>query len=354
MKTTLLERDDVANIVRHVGLNELMDEAIDGIRQVCLDQAKGCAEVPQRSGFHYETPRLGLLEWMPAMRVGERIVIKMVGYHPRNPEALSLPTILSSVLVFDPASGHLDAVIDGNFLTALRTGAASALATRILMPAGAATLGLIGAGAQAVTQLHAISRVMPVNTVVLFDVDAATLQSFPARVAQLGLNELDLRVGTVAEAAACDVVCTATSVDIGQGPVLPADALLPNVHINAVGSDFPGKTELPLSVLERAVVCPDFTAQAKKEGECQQLDDAQIGPDLAAMVCAGDERWRESLTVFDSTGWALEDYVVAEMFRRHATAIGAGRLVELESISQDPKDPYGFLGLAQNELRVAR
>ncbi|MEO1576513.1 MAG: ornithine cyclodeaminase family protein, partial [Pseudomonadota bacterium] len=137
-----------------------------------------------------------------------------------------------------------------------------------------------------------------------------------------------------------------TSVPIGEGPVLDDNVLQPDAHINAVGADFPGKTELPLATLKRALVCPDFPEQARAEGECQRLDDADIGPDLATVVLSPQQNWRDQLTVFDSTGWALEDYVVAEILARHGEALGTGQMVELESLADDPKDPYGFLHTA--------
>ena len=343
MKTHLYARDHVASIVRHVGLDTLMDETIEGIARACADVAAGHFEVPARAGFVYEQPATGLLEWMPAMRLGERIVIKLVGYHPDNPDRQRLPTILSSILVFDPTSGHLSGVMDGTFLTALRTGAASALATRVLKARDASRVGLVGAGAQAVTQLHALTRVMDVERVHVFDIDPATAASFADRVDMLGLDDSALIAGDVEAAARCDVVCTATSVAVGAGPVVPDAALGDCVHVNAVGADFPGKTELPRTFLSRALVCPDFPEQALAEGECQSLTREDMGPDLVALVAAPDAAWRDRPTVFDSTGWALEDYVVAELIARHGQALGIGDAIELESLAGDPKDPYGFL-----------
>lgn len=346
MRTTLYASEDIARIVAGVGLNRLMDETIDAIGAACRDAAAGQFHVPVRAGFEYDTPRTGLVEWMPAMHLGERIVIKVVGYHPHNPVVSAAPTILSSVLVLDPASGHLSSVLDGTFLTALRTGAASALATRHLAHPDATRLGLVGAGAQAVTQLHALSRVLPLTGVRVFDVDPATAAGFAARVAPLALDGLTIETTTLAGVVdGAHVLCTATSVDLGAGPVVSDEGLHPAVHVNAVGSDFPGKTELPLALLERALVVPDFRAQAVREGECQQLADAAIGPDLCELVNAPDAfaHHRNGPTVFDSTGFALEDYAVAVLLTRYGESLGCGQSVALESLGADPKNPYGFL-----------
>ena len=114
------------------------------------------------------------------------------------------------------------------------------------------------------------------------------------------------------------------------------------MHINAVGSDFPGKVELPLALLRRSLVVPDVLEQAVKEGECQQLTRAEIGPGLAEII-AEPGRYaaaRESLTVFDSTGWALGDQVAMQLLLDRANALGVGVVMNLEDIGEDPLDPY--------------
>ncbi len=123
--------------------------------------------IPVRDGFDYQQPQIGLIEWMPALASGEAVTVKMVGYHPQNPLHLNVPTILSTVLWFDVTTGHLQSVMDGNLLTAIRTGAASAVASKVLARPDAEVLGLIGCGAQSVSQLHALSRVFKLRQVLL-------------------------------------------------------------------------------------------------------------------------------------------------------------------------------------------
>lgn len=139
-----------------------------------------------------------------------------------------------------------------------------------------------------------------------------------------------------------DILCTATSVDIGQGPVIDDVDTKPWLHINAVGSDFPGKVELPQTLLNRSIICPDFLEQAVNEGECQQLERHAIGPTLYELVQHhGDYRdLREQLTVFDSTGWAIEDQVAMDMLMDYATELGLGQKIQLESVTTDPRNPY--------------
>ena len=124
--------------------------------------------------------------------------------------------------------------------------------------------------------------------------------------------------------------------------MLTDKGLRPWLHINAIGSDFPGKIELPKTLLERSYVCPDFREQALLEGECQQLQAQQIGVDLSDLVQqpAGDNEQQQQLSVFDSTGWALEDQVAMQIFIAYAEQLGLGTELELQAIPDDPLNPY--------------
>lgn len=346
MKTTILSVHDIRTIVRHMGLDQLMDTAITRLQVACRDYEQNRFQIPVRDGFEYALPQMGLLEWMPVMKTGSCATLKVVGYHPLNPDEKDLPTILSVVLTFDTASGHLIGVVDGTFPTAVRTGAASAVASHVLAHPDSRTLGLVGAGAQAITQLHALSRTFDLREVLVYDTDSATSQSFEARTAHLDLGNLKIKVASLRDViCSADILCTATSVDVGKGPVFDDDQLQPHVHINAVGSDFPGKTELPTSLLRRALVCPDFPVQALKEGECQQLDPEELGPDLIELTREPDifAEYRAKPTVFDSTGWALEDHVMMDILIEQARKLNCGTAVQIEGIGLDPKSPYGFL-----------
>lgn len=341
--TTIIGRDDVAAIVASVGVDRLMDEMITELTSAIVDFESTTTQVRTRDGFHYDQPNPGLLEWMPVMRAGESTTIKVVGYHPRNPARHGLPTILATISVYDTASGHLQALMDGTFLTAVRTGAASAVASKVLADPASRTLGLVGCGAQAVTQLHALARAFPLEQVLITDRDDHAVASFPDRVARFLPSGIDIRpVPVELLFQTADIVSTQTSIDIGEGPLIDDVPTKPWLHVNAVGSDFAGKYELPEAMLRRALVCPDVLEQAVIEGECQVLAAEDIGPTLAHLVAhpAAYESWQSDLTVFDSTGWALEDQVAARIMLGHATDLGLGRVVELEDIGTDPFDPY--------------
>jgi ornithine cyclodeaminase/alanine dehydrogenase-like protein (mu-crystallin family) len=346
MKTTIISAYDLRYIVNHIGLDELMDEMIRRLTVAFSQHNPGETVIPVRGGFKYSHPHLGLIEWMPGMRVGEGVYIKMVGYHPNSGVLNGLPTILSTQSMYSVNDGHMICLMDASFTTALRTGATSAVASRLLARPGSAVIGLVGTGAQAVTQLHALSRVFPIEKVYLFDIDIGSMESFPARVASLNLDRLSMESGPVEDwIKAVDILVTATSVGIGDGPVFPDAGLQEHIHINAVGSDFPGKFEVPKTVLARALVCPDFPEQAAAEGECQRMMPEDIGPDILTLFRERDRfnNVQQRCTVFDSTGWALEDIVTIDLFREYAGKFKVGSEIQLETISTDHRNPYQFL-----------
>ena len=344
-RTLLLSPADLRAIVDGVGLHALMDELIQTLTTALRELDASVTEVHKREGFALknELRPPGALEWMPVLRRGETMTMKVVGYAPANAADAGLPTIIATNSVYDARTGHLLALMDGVFATALRTGAASAVASRCLAAPDSRVLGLVGCGAQAVTQLHALSRVFQLEQVLVHDVNPEAARSFVRRVAFLGL---DVRPTLLSDLEArADILCTATTVAVGAGPVISGHALQPHAHINAVGSDLPGKTELPLALLRRSLVCPDFPSQARVEGECQQLHPDQIGPDLATVVQQPEEfqGWRLRNTVFDSTGHALEDQVVTRMLLEHARRMQLGTYVSVEGLGGDPLDPYALM-----------
>jgi len=344
-KTLILSGNDVSSIVEKFGLNSLMDSLINRLTSAVRDFDVSKTEIPIRSGFNYQSANPGLVEWMPVHKKGEEVVIKVVGYHPKNPANFNLPTILSSISSYDTRTGHLKGIADGVLLTALRTGAASAVASKYLAKDDSSILGLIGCGAQAITQLHALSRVFDLTDVLIYDIDASSMNSFEDRISMLDLKVNITFSSTKEIFEASDIVCTETSIDVGKGPLFEHTTNKPHLHINAIGSDFPGKTELPLALLKKSFVCPDFLEQAKIEGECQQLDDSEIGSNWVEVLKRPEvfATMKNEMSVFDSTGWALEDQVVMDLFLDIAKNYGIGLEVAIENVSVDAKNPYHFL-----------
>lgn len=347
MDTLILSYSDVSKIVNSVGTDTLMDEMIASLATAFANHHIEHVATPPRTGFAYDSPGEGMIEWMPAHEQDGEVTMKIVGYHPNNPKNRGLPTILSTISSYDSATGHLTGLADATLLTAMRTGAASAVASTLLAKADSSTVGLVGCGVQAVTQLHGLSRRFDIGQVLAYDVNPDCLASFRRRVETVA-SPLPHVEFTTAESvvARSDIVCTSTSVGVGEGPVFKDTSTRDWLHINAVGSDFPGKFELPVSLLRRSVVFPDFPAQAMVEGECQQLEPDAVGPSITHLSQNPSfaESMRDRLTVFDSTGWALADHVTMKLIFEHARERGLGQKVAIEANLVDPFSPYSVDG----------
>ena len=344
--TRVLTQKCLASIVAQVGLDALLDELIERLTTAFATHDPGAVQTVVRSGFRYTSPELGLLEWMPAMESGGRVSLKTVGYHPANPVKRGSPSVLATTSLHDTTDGRMLALCEATFLTALRTGAASAVVTDALATADAGALGMIGCGAQAVTQIHSVSRVRSIESVLAFDTDPRVAGTLAARLGRAGVRArievVDTPERVVAEV---DILCSATSISPGAEPAVPDVPHRPWLHINAVGADHPGKRELAPGLLARAVVVPDHLEQCAAEGETQQVPRESLGPEMPELIRnrSRHEGLRAKLTVFDSTGWALEDLVATELVLDHAERLDEGVALELQPSPRDPYDPYEFL-----------
>jgi L-lysine cyclodeaminase len=338
----VLAQEDISEIISRVGPDEVMTSVIARLTEG-LAAAHRFPETlsPPRAGFTRSYPVPGVIEWMPHREDGKSTTIKIVSYSPANPSRFGQPTIAASLGRFDDVTGEMTVLAEGSILTAIRTGAASAVAARALARKDSRTVGIIGCGAQAVTQLHGLRLLFPIDVVLAWDIDQRNLESLPDRVAFTGLDIYQAPPDKIVEQA--DIIVTVTSVGAGLGPVLPDGVVRDHLHINAVGSDLVGKTELPLSLLERALVCPDHREQAMREGESQALQPHQLGPTLGE-ICENPavfEASRDRLTVFDSTGIALEDHLTLDVLLDLAFQVGVGREVELVLTKTVAMNPYG-------------
>lgn len=339
MATFVLSAQDVISIVHKVGINNVMDTIIYRLVNALREFNNNIHKIPDRAGFICNIHN-GLIEWMPIYREGKDIVIKIVSYFPHNPAKYEIPTIQAQVGIFDEITGRVKILMDAQLLTALRTGAASAIATDILSSPNSINLGLVGCGQQSVTQVHAISRVRSIRNIYAFDTCSRTLESLSERLSFLNANVIRTSSADVEKHS--DILCTATSVAVNHEPVIPGENLRDHIHINAIGSDFPGKRELPKGIVQNSFICPDSLEQAFREGECQILEKGEIGPELHELVKNREqyEAWQAMRTIFDSTGIALEDAVAAEVITEYAIELGFGNTIDLCRTSLDPKDTY--------------
>ena len=256
--------------------------------------------------------------------------LKAGGYWPHNlPRGMT--NHQSSTLMFDPETGRASGLVSANYLTGVRTGAASALATRALARADATVLGIIGTGGQSVHQLRATAKVRGLTRVHAWDPMPENVARFAAAVTALGLDYVaETSPQAVAEAA--EIIITVTP---SQKPILLKDWIRPGTHISAMGADTKGKQELDPALVAAARLFVDEAAQAISIGECQHAyAQGMIGAaDLTALgeVLGGRAEGRRSeteITLFDGTGVALQDLVVADLAMRRAMETGSGVVVD--------------------------
>jgi ornithine cyclodeaminase len=257
--------------------------------------------------------------------------LKAGGYWPQN-LAKGLGNHQSSTLLFDPETGRASALVSANYLTGVRTGAASAIATKFLSRPESSVLGLIGAGVQSQYQLQATLAVRGIRKVVAWDPSAQNLAAFGEIVKQRGL-EFVAAPDCHTVAAGCDILITVTP---SQQALVARDSVRPGTHICAMGADTRGKQELDPQLVAAASVFVDEPAQALSIGECQHAFAAglitaeSLRGTLGQVVSGlcGGRRDEAEITLFDGTGVALQDLVVADLAVRMVRKDGGCSVVD--------------------------
>lgn len=294
-----------------------------------------------RSASH---SRDGVIELMP---IADRTLysFKYVNGHPGNTR-LGLSTVMAFGVLADVATGRPELLSELTLTTALRTAATSALAARAMARPGSRTMALIGNGAQAEFQALAFHHLLGIEEIRLFDIDAAAtakLMRNLRHVPGLALMACD----SAAEAAhGADIVTTATA-DKSRATILTPDMLSPGAHVNAIGGDCPGKTELHPGVLQAAHVVVEYEPQTRIEGDLQQMPPSFAVTELWRVLTgrAPARKHENQWTVFDSVGFALEDFSALRWLRDSARELGVGEPTELVPVLADPKDLFAQLAL---------
>ncbi|MCJ7769832.1 MAG: ornithine cyclodeaminase family protein, partial [Dehalococcoidales bacterium] len=279
-----------------------MPNVIQVVEQAFRDWADGKGEMPSKA---YLILNNGDFRAMPAALPGA-VGVKWVNVHPQNPTR-GLPTIMAIIIYNDPETGYPLAVMDATDITAYRTGATSAIASKYLARSDSHTLGIIGAGHQAYTQISAHMQLFDIKLVKAFDLSGAAIERLIEHFPKYNIKECSLE-----ETAASDIVCTLTP---AREPYLKREWIVAGTHINAVGADAEGKEELEPSILKRAIVVVDDMKQASAAGEinvpmAKGLFTANEIYGTLGEIIAGKKRGRRDkneITVFDSTGVAIED-----------------------------------------------
>ncbi len=312
-------------------VKELLDmkAALGVVEDAFREHGMGRVQMPAKSYLYFPT---GDLRTMPAYLQSAGIAgVKIVNVHPGNP-AKELPTVIAVVVLNSIETGAPLAVISGTYLTDVRTGAAGGVAADRLARRDATVVGMVGAGRQAETQLRAISLVREIETVKVIDLSAAACTRFREAIADLGCDIVIAE--SVRDVCDCDILVTTTP---ARTPIVADDWVREGTHVNAIGADAKGKEELDPGILKRSKIVIDDHAQAIHSGEINvPLTEGIITVDdiycTLGEIITGIKPGRSNdseITVFDSTGLAIQDVSTANHVYRQAVEKGIGAYLEL-------------------------
>lgn len=305
-----------------------MEEAIEAVEEAFREDGRGTAQMPPKSYLRYKKYN-GDLRTMPAYLEGiDATGVKVVNVHPDNPGS-GLPTVMALVILNSPKTGAPIAVMGGTFLTNMRTGAAGAVAAKYLAKKSSKTVGLVGAGAQGRSQLLGLAEIFDIETVKVADVSLDRCRALEKE----SRSFLDASYEISADAKdVCDSDILVTTTP-SRKPLVKDEWIVDGTHINAIGADAAGKEELDPMILKRAKVVVDDLVQASHSGEVNvplaeglfDLTDiyATIGEVVAGKVLGRKDD--DEITVFDSTGLAIQDMATAKRVHRIAIEKGFGR-----------------------------
>jgi len=339
-KVPFVSVDNMMRLVHRVGLRRMLVDLAHEIEQDFLRWEQ--FDKTPRVASHSD---VGVIELMPTSD-GALYGFKYVNGHPKN-MAEGLQTVTAFGLLAEVSSGYPVLLSEMTLLTALRTAAMSALAGRHLAPKDARTMAVIGNGAQSEFQCLAFAEIVGFTTVRLYDIDRDATRKCAHNLAGNGLTIIPCETPDEATEGA-DIITTVTA-DKRSSTILTDNMDGPGVHINAIGGDCPGKTELQPDILHRSDIFVEYPPQTRVEGEIQQL-----APDHPVIelwqVMAGLRPGRErpgQITLFDSVGFAIEDFWALRYVRQEAQETGLYEDLDMVADPDDPRDLFGMLMRAQ-------
>ncbi|MBW7921018.1 MAG: ornithine cyclodeaminase [Rubellimicrobium sp.] len=294
---------------------------------------------------------VGVIELMPASD-GRLYGCKYVNGHPGNP-LLGLQTVGAFGVLADVVTGYPLMLSEMTIATALRTAVTSALAARHLARQDSAVMALIGAGAQSEFQTLAFATLLGIRRLQVFDIDPDSVAKFRSNMARHGVD-IDIRTCASAQEAVlgADIITTITA-DKRNATVLSANMVGAGVHLNAVGGDCPGKTELQAEILDRADVFVEYPPQTRIEGEIQSKP-ADFPVTELWRVIAGQIQGRRSasqVTLFDSVGFGIEDFSVLRLIHDRIRNTPFFTEIDLIVAPSDPRNLFGMLTPPQDAAR---
>jgi ornithine cyclodeaminase len=328
--------ENMMKLVLAIGVERFMVELVECIEQDFrrwpeFDKAP---RVPSHSAD-------GVIELMPTSD-GATYAFKYVNGHPKNTRD-GRQTVTAFGVLADVATGYPTLLSEMTILTALRTAATSAMAAKYLAPKGARTMAIIGNGAQAEFQALAFKAMLGVDRLRLYDIEPAASAKCVRNLAGLGFTIHVAR--SVAEAVEGAEILTTVTADKQNATVLTDNHVGAGVHINAVGGDSPGKTELHADILRRAAIFVEYPPQTRIEGEIQQLPVDYPVTELWEVI-TGQKEGRKTVgqvTLFDSVGFAIEDFSALRYVRSKLDDAPFFEPLDLLADPDEPRDLFGML-----------
>jgi len=310
-----------------------MKDCINVVEEAFLESNQGTAVLPLRTAI---TPPDGLSLYMPAyLKKMGAMACKVVTIYKNNPQKHNLPVTIGKVLLQNPESGEVICIMDGGYLTAVRTGAASGVATKYLARSDKNQVtGIFGAGVQAQMQLIAICEVRNITKAIVYDISNETVSKFIDELSKK-LNIEIIRAKNADEVLQADIICTATS---APTPIFDGSKVKLGTHINGIGSHTPNARELDTTIVIRSKFIGDSNEACLKEAgdfiiplQNGDIDESHFYADLGEIV-AGGKPGREDIdeiTIFKSNGLAIQDAATAKLVYDKAIEAGIGLSIEL-------------------------
>lgn len=346
------------NIVPFVSVDHMMKLVLKvGVETFLTELTAYLEEDFRRWQSFDKTPRVashsdeGVIELMPTSD-GTLYGFKYVNGHPKNTKD-GRQTVTAFGVLSDVGNGYPMLLTEMTILTALRTAATSAMAAKYLAPKGADTMAIIGNGAQAEFQAVAFKALLGVNKLRLYDIDSAATRKCLTNLAGWGFEMVACTTGQ--EAVEGAQIITTVTADKQYATILTDNMVGSGVHINAVGGDCPGKTELHHDILTRSDIFVEYPPQTRIEGEIQQLP-ADYPVNELWEVIAGLKPGRSGdrqITLFDSVGFAIEDFSALRYVRDKLPGTGLYEELDLLADPDEPRDLFGMLLRCEQALKVA-
>ncbi|MEJ5152860.1 ornithine cyclodeaminase [Comamonas sp. MYb396] len=334
--TWFIDVSTMSRLVQTVGISKFIGELADQIEAdfVRWPDFEKSARVANHSD-------VGVIELMPVSDA-EHYAFKYVNGHPTNTNK-GLYTVMAFGVLAEVDTGYPVLLSELTVATAIRTCATSLMAARALARKDSRRMALIGNGAQSEFQAVAFHTHLGIEEIVAFDVDPEATEKLIRNLAEFPGLKIR-RASSIADAVRhCDIVTTITA-DKTLATILTPDMIEPGMHINAVGGDCPGKTELHADVLRMGQVFVEFEPQSRVEGDIQQMPPDFPVTELWQVLsekCRG-RITHDDITIFDSVGFALEDYSTLRYCLNQATRLNLAKRVELVPQAEDPKDLFRF------------